>query len=74
MHFPGLFVTAVGGTIGINPETAINLTGGGFSNYFARPSYQDQDVKTYIKNLNGAYDGLYKYSLSFWRTTSERCG
>ena len=59
----GPFVTAVGGTTGIKPETAINFTGGGFSNYFPRPSYQDKDVTAYIKNLNGAYDGLYKCGL-----------
>ena len=56
----GPFVTAVGGTTSIKPETAISLTGGGFSNYFSRPSYQDKDVTAYIKNLNGTYDGLYK--------------
>ena len=61
MYFSGPFVTAVGGTTGINPETAIIFTGGGFSNYFPRPSYQDKAVTAYIKNLNGAYDGLYKY-------------
>jgi len=65
----GPFVTAVGGTTGIKPETAINFTGGGFSNYFPRPSYQDKDVTAYIKNLNGTYDGLYKCDLcllAFW--------
>jgi len=59
----GPFVTAVGGTTGIKPETAINFTGGGFSNYFPRPRYQNKDVTTYIKNLNGTYDGLYKCGL-----------
>ena len=59
----GPFVTAVGGTTGIRPETAIYLTGGGFSNYFPRPSYQDKDITAYIKNLNGTYDGLYKCGL-----------
>jgi len=61
LTFSGPFVTAVGGTTGIDPETAIFFTGGGFSNYFTRPSYQDQVVTTYIKKLNGAYHGLYKY-------------
>jgi len=63
MRFSGPFVTAVGGTIDIKPETAINITGGGFSDYFLRPSYQDKDVTAYIKNLNGTYDGLYKWGL-----------
>jgi tripeptidyl-peptidase-1 len=62
-RFSGPFVTTVGGTTGIKPETAIFLTGGGFSNYFSRPSYQDKDVTAYIKNLNGTYDGLYKCDL-----------
>jgi len=59
----GPFVTAVGGTTGIRPETAIYLTGGGFSNYFPRPSYQDKVIPAYIKDLNGTYDGLYKCGL-----------
>ena len=62
-HLSGPFVTAIGGTTGIKPETAISLTGGGFSNYFSRPSYQDKDVTVYIKNLNSTYDGLYKCGL-----------
>ena len=32
------FVTTVGGTTRVNPETAVSFSGGGFSNYFARPS------------------------------------
>ena len=63
MRFSGPFVTAVGGTTGVKPETAIALTGGGFSNYFSRPSYQDKDITAYIKDLNGTYDGLYKCDL-----------
>lgn len=59
----GPYVTAVGGTIGANPETAISLSSGGFSNYFPRPRYQDDHVAAYIKNLNGAYEGLYKCGL-----------
>ena len=31
-------------------ETAAALSGGGFSNYFDRPSYQDQAVASYLKN------------------------
>ena len=31
------YVTTVGGTIGISPETAVDFSGGGFSNYFAQP-------------------------------------
>jgi len=48
-RFSGPFFAAVGGTTGIKPETAINSTGRGFSNYFPRTSYQDKDVTAYIK-------------------------
>ncbi|KAG6828490.1 hypothetical protein H0H92_007805 [Tricholoma furcatifolium] len=55
-------VTTVGGTTNINPEVAVSrfFSGGGFSNYFARPSYQDAAVKGYLANLpKGLYEGLY---------------
>lgn len=53
------FVTTVGGTNGI-PEVAAGFSGGGFSNYFARPSYQDRAVSTYLAKLPaGKYSGLY---------------
>ncbi|KAF8204657.1 tripeptidyl peptidase A [Pholiota molesta] len=55
------FVTAVGGTSHI-PEVAVStfFSGGGFSNFFARPSYQDKDVTAYLKTLpKGLYAGLF---------------
>ncbi|GLB42698.1 putative pro-kumamolisin, activation domain [Lyophyllum shimeji] len=52
------FVTAVGGTTGI-PETAIDFSGGGFSRYFARPSYQASAVSSYLGSLGNTYKGLY---------------
>ncbi|KAJ5115896.1 hypothetical protein N7456_000244 [Penicillium angulare] len=42
------FVTSVGGTYQVSPERAISFSGGGFSEYFARPSYQDQLIQNYI--------------------------
>ncbi|KAG6828489.1 hypothetical protein H0H92_007804 [Tricholoma furcatifolium] len=54
-------VTSVGGTVGI-PEVAVNrfYSGGGFSNYFERPSYQDDAVKGFLDTLpQGTYEGLY---------------
>lgn len=60
MRFPGPFVTSVGSTTGINPETAIYFSGGGFSNYFPTPPYQTKDVTAYIAKLGGTYSGLYK--------------
>ncbi|KAG2128979.1 peptidase S8/S53 domain-containing protein [Suillus clintonianus] len=53
------FVTAVGGTVNI-PEIAASFSGGGFSNYFGRPSYQDDAVSAYLATLTpGSYKGLY---------------
>ncbi|KAH7905839.1 peptidase S8/S53 domain-containing protein [Hygrophoropsis aurantiaca] len=53
------YVTSVGGTNFI-PETAVFFSGGGFSNYFERPSYQDTAVETYLEKLApGTYEGLY---------------
>lgn len=43
------YVTAVGGTISmVGPETTNSLSGGGFSNVFPRPSYQDAAVAGYL--------------------------
>ncbi|KAK0206859.1 tripeptidyl peptidase A [Desarmillaria ectypa] len=56
------YVTAVGGTSGI-PEQAVYFSGGGFSNYFTRPKWQDKAVKKYLASLpNGTYEGLYNAS------------
>ncbi|KDQ64445.1 hypothetical protein JAAARDRAFT_187770 [Jaapia argillacea MUCL 33604] len=53
------YVTAVGGTVNI-PETAVWFSGGGFSNYFPRPPYQESAVPAYLNALpNGTYAGLY---------------
>ncbi|KAH9983546.1 peptidase S8/S53 domain-containing protein [Russula compacta] len=53
------YVTAVGGTTGI-PEVAAPFSGGGFSNYFALPGYQQLAVQTYLNNLpKGQYQGLF---------------
>lgn len=43
------YVTAVGGTTG-SPETAASLSSGGFSDYWARPKYQDAAVTAYMKS------------------------
>ncbi|KAH9913289.1 peptidase S8/S53 domain-containing protein [Fomitopsis serialis] len=55
------YITSVGGTINI-PETAVNFSGGGFSDNWARPAYQDSAVANYISYLGGANDGLYNAS------------
>lgn len=74
------YVTTVGATHQFEPEVVayrpsytdaagrvhdVYSSGGGFSNYFARPAYQDAVVSSYIKNLNGKYDGLYNKSKYF---------
>ncbi|KAJ5703834.1 hypothetical protein N7493_010972 [Penicillium malachiteum] len=53
------FVTSVGGTVGVNPERAIDLSGGGFSEYFQRPSYQDHMVESYFRKIGDQWRGLY---------------
>ncbi|EIN09489.1 subtilisin-like protein [Punctularia strigosozonata HHB-11173 SS5] len=56
------FVTAVGGTIKINPEVAVSFSGGGFSNYFAQPSYQTAKVQTFLTALGSTNEGLFNAS------------
>ncbi|GJC97742.1 pro-kumamolisin [Colletotrichum higginsianum] len=57
--------TSVAATRGINPQrVAYNerngfVSGGGFSEYFPRPSYQDHAVSSYMTRLGGKHDGLY---------------
>ncbi|KAL5365735.1 peptidase S8/S53 domain-containing protein [Aspergillus floccosus] len=53
------FVTAVGGTYGMNPEKAVSFSSGGFSERFQRPSYQDVSVKEYLRGLGEQWQGLY---------------
>ncbi|CCM00838.1 uncharacterized protein FIBRA_02880 [Fibroporia radiculosa] len=56
------FVTAVGATEGINPETGGYFSSGGFSNFWATPSYQKSAVSTYLSHLGDTYSGLYNAS------------
>jgi len=53
------FVTAVGATTGVNPEHAASFSGGGFSNYFATPSYQANATAAYLSAFGTTYTGLY---------------
>ena len=59
--FAGPYVTTVGGTRGV-PEAAVDLSGGGFSEYFPRMWYQNWDdvVSKFIDKLEGQYEGLFK--------------
>jgi len=50
------YVTAVGGTRDSGPEVAASFSGGGFSNLWARPSYQTSVVPNYFKVATGLPD------------------
>ncbi|KAA1474803.1 subtilisin-like protein [Dentipellis sp. KUC8613] len=50
------YVTAVGGTMSVNPEVAWDTSGGGFSDYFAMPSWQVDAVSAFVKTLPAGYD------------------
>ncbi|KAJ1304004.1 hypothetical protein OPQ81_008412 [Rhizoctonia solani] len=53
------YVTAVGGTYKVSPEVGVSFSQGGFSDYFARPSYQASAVSTFLGSLGTTYSGLY---------------
>jgi len=57
------FVTTVGATTRVTPEIAVTrfFSGGGFSNYFPRPAYQQVDVENYLLKsvAPGAFKGLF---------------
>ena len=61
------YVTTVGGTkefpevVAFDPHNGY-ASGGGFSNYFPRPSYQDGVVPAYIAGLKDEFKGLYNKS------------
>ncbi|KAF8264387.1 subtilisin-like protein [Lactarius quietus] len=56
------WVTAVGGTTRYLPEWGWDFSGGGFSDYFERPIYQQQAVATFFQDLGTQYQGLYNAS------------
>lgn len=57
------FVTGVGGVKGVAPEAAVAFSSGGFSDKFARPSYQDQAVPNYVsKTIGNNFAGLFNAS------------
>lgn len=53
------YVTAVGATRDVAAETAMELSGGGFSDYFARPAYQAGAVDAYLAKHGAEWRGLY---------------
>jgi tripeptidyl-peptidase-1 len=62
------YVTTVGGTYRLNPEVAAHdgsfYSGGGFSNYFSRPSYQDGAISTYLSTNNNFTKYAGKFNAS----------
>jgi tripeptidyl-peptidase-1 len=58
-------VTAVGATEFTPDETteiASSLSGGGFSNYFKRPKFQDAVVPAYLKAIDASSSSLFNVS------------
>ncbi|KAF9009886.1 family S53 protease-like protein [Cyathus striatus] len=55
------FMTSVGATTGTT-ETAATFSGGGFSNFFARPSYQSTAVPAYLTALGSTNSGKFNTS------------
>jgi tripeptidyl-peptidase I len=53
------FVTSIGSTLGVQPERAINFTGGGFSNVFSRPAYQDKAVASFLSTIPSNFAGVF---------------
>ncbi|KAG9736267.1 subtilisin-like protein, partial [Aureobasidium melanogenum] len=53
------YVTSVGGTHFINPEVAAEYSGGGFSEIFPRPDWQEDEVKTYLDSLGSRLTGMF---------------
>lgn len=72
------FVTAVGGTEAFNPLLGASFSGGGFSNRYSRPAYQDKAVATYLAASTGmppsscynqtgaAFPDVSAVALGFW--------
>ncbi|KAI9805683.1 MAG: polynucleotide 3'-phosphatase [Piccolia ochrophora] len=56
------WVTAVGGTEGFAPVSAWTGSGGGFSEYFPRPQWQETAVTPYLESLGSNFTGLYNAS------------
>ncbi|KAG5633362.1 hypothetical protein DXG03_007531, partial [Asterophora parasitica] len=57
-------ITAVGGTNHV-PEAAVAFSGGGFSDYFPRPWYQEAAVGKWIKKFpHDKYKGLFNRSFN----------
>lgn len=56
-----LSMTSVGATTGV-PETSASFSSGGFSNFFAQPSYQAGAVSTFLTALGNTNAGKFNRS------------
>ncbi|KAI5861519.1 subtilisin-like protein [Durotheca rogersii] len=56
------YVTSVGATGNRLPFEGAVFSTGGFSNYFARPAWQQAAVDGYLTAINGSHRGLYNAS------------
>jgi tripeptidyl-peptidase-1 len=56
------YVTGVGGTANYVPTEPGFYSSGGFSNYFARPAWQETAATGYMAKLNGSHAGFYNAS------------
>ncbi|KAG9088874.1 hypothetical protein FRC07_012457, partial [Ceratobasidium sp. 392] len=56
------YITSVGATYGISPEIGVSFSQGGFSDYFARPDYQQSAVSAFLSSLGEKYKGIYNES------------
>ncbi|KAI0103844.1 tripeptidyl-peptidase [Nemania sp. FL0031] len=62
--FPGAcpYITSVGATHGVSPETAVSFSSGGFSTLHARPSWQSTAVSTYLTSIGKTYSAYFNAS------------
>ncbi|PCH39552.1 family S53 protease-like protein [Wolfiporia cocos MD-104 SS10] len=56
------YVTSVGATQSYEPEVAADFSSGGFSNYWATPSFQASAVSSYLSYLGSTNAGLFNAS------------
>ncbi|KAI0261747.1 family S53 protease-like protein [Gloeopeniophorella convolvens] len=56
------FMTSVGATQNVDPETSASFSSGGFSNYFGTPSYQTAAKSAYLAKLGRTNSGKFNTS------------
>ncbi|KAI9782637.1 MAG: vesicle formation at the endoplasmic reticulum [Peltula sp. TS41687] len=53
------WVTAVGGTVHVEPEEVVFFSSGGFSDRFERPAYQKDAVETYLSKIGDKFSPYF---------------